>query len=151
MTLVFGIITAQTNKTNFDKFYSGDENYNKPIKYVLFDELKGNKKIKDCTKIYFHMEGESFIFDSKINKINTLSIENFKKCHLEDPKNLVDNEYLYFKKKISEFQKVTKTKIPLSNAMPISRSHKYFKVYVIEKTEGNVFLKYEVDWIYSTF
>lgn len=151
MILVFGIITAQTNKTCFDKFYSGDGSYNKPIKHVFFDESKGDKKIKDGTKIYFHMQGESFIFDSKINKINTLSIENFKKYHLEDPKNLVDNEYLYFKKKISEFQKGTKTKIPLSNAMPISRNHKYFKVYVIEKTKGNIFLKYEVDWIYSTF
>lgn len=151
MILVFGIITAQTNKTSFDRFYSGDENYNKPIKHVFFDELKGDKKIKEGTKIYFHMEGESFLFDSKTNKTKTLSIENFKKLHLEDPKNLADNEYSYFKKKLSEFQKGTKTKTPLSNAMPISRSHKYFKVCVIEKTVGNIFLKYDVDWIYSTF
>lgn len=99
MILVFGLITAQTNKTSFDMFYSGDENYNKPIKHVFFDELKGDKKIKEGTKIYFHMEGESFLFDSKTNKIKSLSHENFKKHHLEDPKNLADNEYLYFKKK----------------------------------------------------
>lgn len=142
---------AQSKVIDFENFYRGDINYKKPIKYVLFDKSIGNTKKEINNRIYFYMGGETFIYDSKLNKIETCTFYHLKKYKLENPKNLTDNEYLYFKNKVTEFQKETKPKLQIPNSMPISRNHKYFKIFVLEKTNKNTLLKYEVDWIYSTF
>ncbi|WP_157485483.1 hypothetical protein [Flavobacterium sp. ACAM 123] len=130
---------AQSKVIDFEKFYSGDNNYKKPIKYVLFDKSIGNTKKEIDNRIYFYMGGETFIYDSKLNKIETCAFDHLKKYKLENPKVLTDNEYLYFKKRVTEFQKETKPKLQIPNSMPVSSRHKYFKIFVLEKTNKKLF------------
>ena len=144
-------IMGQSKESDFFNFYKGGNKYKKPLKYVLFNTSGGDSKKEVDNKTYFYMGGETFIFDSKINKMDTCTLDNLEKHKLESPRNLTDNEYLYFKKRIAEFQKESKIKLPIPNSMPLSRNHKYFKIYVLEKTNKNTLLKYEVDWIYSSF
>ncbi|MBB1192857.1 hypothetical protein DNC80_04145 [Flavobacterium sp. SOK18b] len=142
---------GQSQESDFFNFYKGGNKYKKPLKYVLFDISAGDTKKEVDNKTYFYMGGETFIFDSKINKLDTYTFDNLKKYKLESPRSLTDSEYLYFKKKIAEFQKETKIKLPIPNSIPLSRNHKYFKIFVLEKTNKNTLLKHEVDWINSTF
>jgi len=146
--MVFSTISAQKVRNNFDVFYSG-ESKQKPVKYVIFDSKdQNNERREDKERIYFHIKGESFIFD-KQKKRDTCSISILKKIKLENPEKLRDDEYKYFRKKVEEFEKETNQKIPKS--LPISRKHLYFKVYVLEKIANDEIIKYEVDWEYSDF
>ncbi|MEZ7498444.1 hypothetical protein QO200_06800 [Flavobacterium sp. Arc3] len=52
-------------------------------------------------------------------------------------------------KKIEEYERKTNTKVPKS--MPISRTHKYFKIYIFEKVNANKVIRREVEWQYATF
>lgn len=140
---------SQSKDSDFFSFYKGGHNLEKPIKYILFDISNRNCKKEIDNKIFFYIGGETFIFDSKINKIKLLDYDYLKKHKIEDATKLSDNEYLYFKKTTTEYQK--HTKLPIPNSMPVSRNHKYFKVFVFEQKNTKTLIKYEVDWIYSSF
>ena len=60
-----------------------------------------------------------------------------------------EKEVNYFMKKIEEYERKTNTKVPKS--MPISRTHKYFKIYIFEKVNANKVIRREVEWQYATF
>ncbi|MWB95572.1 hypothetical protein GON26_14480 [Flavobacterium sp. GA093] len=148
--MVFTTINAQKVEKDFNNFYSGN-NKHKPIKYVLFEIEKDNESEKKNNggKIYFYVKSERFVFDMKKHKKDTCSIDILKTIKLENSRNLQNDEYEYFRKKVDEFEKKTKQKIP--KALPISQEHLYFKVYVIEKISSGKIVKYEVDWEYSNF
>ncbi|WP_166921500.1 hypothetical protein [Flavobacterium poyangense] len=143
------VVQAQTKESDYFVFYKDGSKHLKPIKYVLFNELNENKKNEDGNKTYFYIGDQTFIFNSSKNKINHYSLDYLKKIKLEDPYTLTEKEYNYFKEKIIELNKTEKRVIP--NSMPISSTHDYFKVYILEKTIDNKIIRYEVDWKYSMF
>ena len=67
--MVFSTISAQKVRNNFDVFYSG-ESKQKPVKYVIFDSKdQNNERREDKERIYFHIKGESFIFDKQKKRV----------------------------------------------------------------------------------
>jgi hypothetical protein len=73
----------------------------------------------------------------------TLALSTFfYKIKLENPTDLTENEWEYFKRKVREYKRNSAIK-----AMPLSNVHKYFKVSVLEKINDNKVLKFEVDWL----
>lgn len=139
---------GQTKESDFFNFYKGGNNYKKPWKYVLFDISAGDTKKEIGNKIYFYMGGETFIFDYKINKIDTCVI-NQTNFTIDKSKDLQEKAYQFFKEKKQIEEKKMNLKTPIS--YPITDFSPYFKIFVLEKTNKNTLLKYEVVWIYSTF
>jgi hypothetical protein len=129
------IVNAQSKDSDSERFYRGDEKYLKPIKYVLFDENKNDKK-EEGDFIYFYINNQTFFFNSKKHKIDTCSFDFFNKIKLENPTDLIENEWEYFKRKVREYKRNSAIK-----AMPLSNVHKYFKVSILEKTNDNKVLK----------
>jgi hypothetical protein len=99
-------------------------------------------------KIY-HINGDSFLYIKKRHKTDTLSIAILKKTKLQSSRRLHEEQDNYFMKKIEEYERKTNTKVPKS--MPISRTHKYFKIYIFEKVNANKVIRREVEWQYATF
>jgi hypothetical protein len=147
--VVTTFVNAQTKDSDFYRFYKGGDNYLKPIKYVFFDSTASyaNKKIGE-QKIYFYIKGEKFVH-KKNYKVDTCSINFLQKIKLDNPADLQQNAYLYFKNKKEDVEKKSKNKTPI--LFPVAGFNKYFKVYILEKKGTNQLLKYEVDWEYSSF
>jgi len=142
-------LNAQTQDSDYFTFYKGGEKYLKPVKYVLFDSLQPNtERKKDKQKIYFHIMGESFVHNKNYT-VDTCAINFLQKIKLDDPEDLQENAYKYFKKKKQEEERKTNKKLPVLN--PVTGFSPYFKVYILEKSNNNKVIKYEVDWIYSSF
>lgn len=141
-------IFGQAKESDFFNFYKGGNNYNKPVKYVLFDMSAGDIKKEIDNKIYFYMGGETFIFDSKINKKDTCLVDKFK-FTFDKSEDLQQKAYQFYKEKKQMEERKMKLKNPI--LYPVTDFSPYFKIYVLEKTHKNTLLKYEVDWIYSTF
>ena len=150
LLLIISIVAnAQTKESDYFRFYKGGEKYLKPIKYVFFDSSASDtERKKDKQNIYFHIKGESFVH-KKIHKVDTCSINVLQKIKLDNPANLQQNAYNYFKKKKEEVERKSNNKINV--LPPITGFYTYFKVYVLEKTTNNKLLKYEVDWEHSSF
>lgn len=143
------LINAQTKKGDYFSFYKGGEKYLKPVRYILFDSLRPNTEKKtDKEKIYFHIMGQSFIHQQDYTADN-FSIIFLQKIKLDNPADLQRNAYKYFKKKKQEIEKKGNNKFPI--LYPTTDFSPYFKVYILEKTNKNRLIKYEVDWIYSNF
>ena len=109
-------------------------------------KLRVKKEIDN--KIYFYMGEETFIFDSKINKKDTCIIEQAK-FTIDKSKDLQEKAYQFFKEKKQIEEKKMNLKVPI--LYPVTDFSRYFKIFVLEKTNKKTLLKYEVDWIYSTF
>lgn len=147
--IVSTIVNAQIKESDYYRFYKGGEKYLKPVKFVLFDSDSSNvEKKMDKQKIYFHIKGESFVH-KKNHKVDTCSINFLQKIKLDNPVDLQQNAYKYFKQKKQEVERKTNNKIHI--LYPVTDFSPYFKVYILEKTKDNRLLKYEVDWEYSTF
>ncbi|SFN59506.1 hypothetical protein SAMN05444143_1324 [Flavobacterium succinicans] len=150
LLLNVSFIYSQNLKTDFDNFYRGKNEREKPKKYILFEKENSTKqKSEDKNVTYFYIEKERFVFNKERHKIDTCSIKILKKIKLENSGNLQEEEVNYFRKKVEEFKKKTNQKVPKS--MPISRIHKYLKVYILEKMDNDKIIKYEVDWELSSF
>lgn len=142
-------VSAQTKKSDYYVLYKGGEKYLKPVKYILFDSLANNAgKKKDNQKVYFHIAGESFVYE-KNNKVDTCSSNFLQKNKLENPADLKKNAYKYFKNKKNEVERKSNNKLHILN--PPIDFYPYFKIYILERTKNNKLLKYEVDWVYSSF
>lgn len=139
---------SQSKESDFFNFYKGGNNYKKPVKYVLFDMSAGDIKKEIDNKIYFYMGGETFIFDSKINKKDTSLVDKFK-FTLDKSEDLQQKAYQFYKEKKQIEEKKLNLKAPI--LFPVTDFSPYFKIFVLEKTHKNTLLKYEVDWIYSSF
>ncbi len=139
---------GQSQESDFFNFYKGGTKYKKPVKYVLFNMSAGDIKKEVNNKIYFYMGGETFIFDSKINKKDTCLVDKFK-FTFDKSEDLQQKAYQFYKEK----KQMEEIKMKLKNLIlyPVTDFSPYFKIYVLEKTHKNTLLKYEVDWIYSTF
>jgi hypothetical protein len=141
-------IFGQTKESDFFNFYKGGNNYKKPLKYVLFDISAGDTKKEIDNKIYFYMGGETFIFDSRIDKLDSC-ITDQTKFTISKSKDLQEKAYQFYKEKKQIEERKMKLKNPI--LYPVTDFSEYFKIYVLEKTNENTLLKHEVDWIYSTF
>jgi hypothetical protein len=141
-------IFAQSKGSDFFTFYKGGNKYTKPLKYVLFDSATGDIKKEVDNKTYFYMGGETFIFDSKINKLDYCTTDETK-FTISKSKDLQEKAHLFYKEKKQLEEKKLKLKTPIP--YPVTDFSRYFKIFVLEKTNQNTLLKYEVDWIYSTF
>jgi hypothetical protein len=147
--LVSIVANSQTKETDYFRFYKGGEKYLKPIKYVLFDSLASNTvRKKDKQRICFYIDRNRFVH-KKNYKIDTCSINVLQKIKLENPDNLQENVYNYFKNKKEEVEKKTNNKAYV--LPPTTGFYPYFKVYILERTKDDKLLKYEVDWEYSSF
>jgi hypothetical protein len=142
------IVNAQLKESDFFNFYKGGNNYKKPVKYVIFDMSVGDIKKEIDNKIYFYTGGETFIFDSKINKKDICLVDKFK-FTFDKSEDLQQKAYQFYKEKKQMEERKMKLKNPI--LYPVTDFSPYFKIYVLEKTHKNTLLKYEVDWIYSTF
>ncbi|OAZ03618.1 hypothetical protein [Flavobacterium succinicans] len=150
LLLNVSFIYSQNLKADFDNFYRGENEREKPKKYILFENENSTKQKSEDKKVtYFYIEKERFVFNKGRHKIDTCSIRILKKIKLESTGNLEEEEVNYFRKKVEKFKKKTNQKVPKS--MPISRIHKYLKVYILEKTDNDKIIKYEVDWESSIF
>lgn len=141
-------IFGQSKGSDFFSFYKGGNKYKKPVKYVLFDSAAGDVKKEVDNKTYFYTGGETFIFDSKINKLDHCTTYQTK-FTISKSKDLQEKAYLFYKEKKQLEEKKLKLKTPIP--YPITDFSRYFKIFVLEKTNKNTLLKYEVDWIHSTF
>lgn len=147
--LIFSIFT-NTNQIFSQKkesfiMFKGGNKYIKPIKYIFFNTSR-DKISKLRTKIVFQIKNEKFIFNEKQHEIDSCNISFLNKINLSKPEKLSDLEFDFFKNKINEINKTRTKKIP--SLMPVSKNHKYFKVYILKK-ECEKILKYEVDWPFS--
>ena len=141
---------SQNFKLDFYNFYKGGNESKKPIKYVLFDVKEGNHNGREHKNvIYFNIKTERFVFNKEKHKIDTCSITLLKKVKLESAEKLQEEETNYFIKRVEEYEKRTNRKVPKS--MPLSRTHKYLKVYILEKIDTDKVIRHEVDWEYSMF
>lgn len=118
------------------------------MKYVLFDSSTGDVKKEVDNKTYFYMGGETFIFDSRIDKLDSC-ITDQTKFTISKSKDLQEKAYQFYKEKKQIEERKMKLKNPI--LYPVTDFSAYFKIYVLEKTNKNTLLKHEVDWIYSTF
>jgi len=141
-------IFGQSKESDFFNFYKEGNKYKKPVKYVLFDSDAGDIKKEVDDKTYFYMGGETFIFDSKINKLDHCTTDQTK-FTISKSKDLQEKAYLFYKEKKQLEEKKLKLKTPIP--YPVTDFSRYFKIFVLEKTNQNTLLKCEVDWIYSTF
>lgn len=139
---------GQSKESDLFNFYKGGNKYKKPVRYVLFDSSAGDTKKEVANKIYFYMGGETFIFDAKINKMDTCLVGNFK-FTFDKSEDLQQKAYQFYKEKKQMEERKMKLKNPIP--YPVTDFSPYFKIYVLEKTHKNTLLKYEVDWIYSSF
>lgn len=149
MILVTTFVNAQTKENDFYSFHKEGDKYLKPIKYVLFDSTASyaeKKIIQDV--IYFNIKGEQFVYKKKHN-VDTCSVDFIEKIKLDNPANLEQNAFLYFKNKKEEIEKKSNNKTLI--LFPVAGFNNYFKVYVLEKKTRNQLLKYKVDWEYSNF
>ncbi|KFF18411.1 hypothetical protein [Flavobacterium hydatis] len=145
--LTINLISAQTKSSDYFTLYKGGDKFLKPVKYVMFDSLSnGNTKVKENGLTYFGIKGERFKFDIKKDKKESCSLDILNKIKLEDPSELQNDGYKFFKKKKEEVEKIKKVKI----IYPPAGFQSYFKIFILEKTKNGVF-KYEVDWEYSDF
>ncbi len=85
----------------------------------------------------------------KNHTVDTCSVDLLQKIKLDNPSDLEQNAFLYFKNKKEEIEKKSDNKTLI--LFPVAGFNKYFKVYVLEKIKNDKLLKYEVDWEYSTF
>ncbi len=67
-------LIGQSKESDFFNFYKGGYKYKKPLRYVLFDSAAGDIKKEVDNKTYFYMGGETFIFDSRINKLELVRL-----------------------------------------------------------------------------
>ena len=141
-------IFGQSKVSDFFNFYKGGNKYKKPLKYVLFDSAAGDIKKEVDNKTCFYMGGETFIFDSKINKLEDCTTDQAK-FTISESEDLQEKAYQFYKEKKQLEQKKSKLKNP--SPYPVTDFSRYFKIFVLEKTNQNTLLKYEVDWIHSTF
>jgi hypothetical protein len=149
LILVTTFVNAQTKESDFYSFYKGGDKYLKPVKYVIFDSTASYTKKKILQDItYFDIKGERFV-RTKSHKIDTCSVDFIEKIKLENPADLNQNAFLYFKNKKEEIEKKSNHKILI--LFPVASFNNYFKVYILEKKSRNQLLKYEVDWEYSNF
>ena len=141
-------IFGQSRNRDFFNFFKGGTNYKKPVKYVLFDGSTGDVKKEVDNKTYFYMGGETFIFDSRIDKLDSC-ITDQTKFTISKSKDLQEKAYQFYKEK----KQIEERKMKLKNPFlyPVTDFSAYFKIYVLEKTNENTLLKHEVEWIYSTF
>lgn len=143
------VMFSQSKEDDFFIFYKGGNKYKKPVKYVLFDISNEYERKKSDDKIYFYMSGQAFIFNSKAHKIDTLAIDNLKKYQLENPENLQKKASEFYKEKKTVEEKRMNLKRPIM--YPPTDFCKYFRIFVLEKTDQNRLLKYEVDWQFNKF
>lgn len=149
LILVTTFVNAQTKESDFYSFYKGGDKYLKPVKYVLFHSTASSaKKNKVKHEIYFYIKGETFVYKKK-HHVDTCSVDLLQKIKLDDPADLQQNAFHYFKNKKEEVERKSNNRTPI--LFPIAGFNKYFKVYILEKKGRNQLLKYEVDWEYSNF
>ncbi|AMC10304.1 hypothetical protein Lupro_03105 [Lutibacter profundi] len=135
---------SQEKNNNYFSLYKDGKSYLKPIKYILF--LPERDREKDYkSDIFFYIQGERFVFSKNIHSIDTCSNIFFKKLKFEDVSGLKEKEYLFFKQKVNENNLNKK----LFSSMPLTKTHLFFKVFIIKKVENDKYIKYEVDWEYS--
>lgn len=147
LLLIVNLISGQTKSSDYFTLYKDGDKFLKPIKYILFDSvLSDNSKIQENGQTYFVIKGQRFKFDIKTNKKESCSLDILNKIKLENPANLQNEGYKFFKKKKEEVEKIKKVKI----VYPSAGYQPYFKIFVLEKTRNEI-LKYEVDWQYSNF
>jgi hypothetical protein len=140
---------SQTRKSDFYSFYKGGDKYLKPVKYVIFDSTASyaqKKILQDVT--YFDIKGERFV-RTKSYKIDTCSVDLLQKIKLDNPADLNQNAFLYFKNKKEEIEKKSNYKTLI--LFPVAGYNNYFKVYILEKIKNDKLLKHEVEWEYSNF
>jgi hypothetical protein len=106
-------IFGQTKESDFLNFYKGGNKNKKPVKYVLFDSSVGDIKKEVDNRTYFYMGGETFIFDSKINKMNTCLVDKFKFI-FDKSEDLQQKAYQFYKEK----KQMEEIKMKLKNPIP---------------------------------
>ena len=146
--LVTSLLNAQTKESDYFTFYKGGEKHLKPIKYVLFDNNDSlySKKVNK-NEINFYCAGQTFIFNKKKQKIDSSFVINQNEIMVEKPEDLQHKAYLFFKQKKEKVERKNEVKI----LYPVTGFNNYFKIYILEKTEKDKVIKYEVDWEYSVF
>lgn len=146
LTLLIGFsLLSHSQKKESDYFIIDQNKFLKPIKYILFNAEKSQKKNLK-THTIFYIEGQRFQFIKKKHRIDTCSFKFFEKVKLSQANELSKKEFEFYSKTIRKIKDWEKKAI---KAMPINKLHTYFKIFVIEKYAKNKILKYEVDWDYS--
>ncbi|UUW09829.1 hypothetical protein NLG42_03300 [Flavobacterium plurextorum] len=145
--LTINLISGQAKPSDYFTLYKGGDKFLKPVKYVMFDSTsRDNTEVKENGLTYFVIKGERFKFDEKTHKKESCLLESLSKIKLENPADLQNDGYKFFKKKKEEVEKVKKIKL----IYPPTGYQTYFKIFVLKKIRNEIF-KYEVDWEYSNF
>ncbi|UWY26959.1 hypothetical protein N4T20_14640 [Flavobacterium sp. TR2] len=145
--LTINLISGQEKSNDYFVLYKGGDKYLKPVKYIMFDSaLSENRKNEKNGITYFGINDERFKFDVKKNKKESCSLDVLDNIKLENPANLQNDAYKFYKKKKEEVEKIKKVKL----AYPPAGYQAYLKIFILEKVRDKIF-KYEVDWEYSNF
>ncbi len=152
MTILFfllvNIINAQVKESDYYTFYKGGNKHLKPLKYIFFYPKENYIKTQKAKgEIYFKIESERFYFNNKKHRSDTCSSDFLGSIKLENVSKLRENEVTFYKKEIKKTADYKET--GFSPPFPVTSIHSYFKVYILEKSEDNKVIKYEVDWEYS--
>lgn len=137
------LIFSQEDQENYFSFYKGGVKYLKPIKYLLFNP-NTDKKIQNNKDIYFFIGGERFKFYENRAKTDTLNLKFLEQIKISNAIDLTNDEYRYYNRMVTEdgfWKKTLKSKPP----MPITKTHQYFKIYILENNEGKI-IRRVVDW-----
>ncbi len=140
----YGSLLAQ--KSNSDHFYLDGKKYLKEVKYILFNPEIDTKK-RDKENFHFNIQRQRFKYINGKHTIDTCNIKDLESVVLSKAIKLSEEEYQFHKNKIREIEDWEKKMF--SDAMPISKTHLYFKIFVLEKINDTTIMKYEVDWEYS--
>lgn len=133
---------GQIIENNYYQLYKGGEKNLKPIRYVLFNPIK-NQFYKENRKLIFIIESQKFIHNPKNKLLETVSNTNLKNINFNTVPDLINEEYIIYKKRSNEIFKETNFK------PPAALSHNYFKILIVERINNNKSNVYEVSWKYS--
>lgn len=140
IVLITNVVNAQKKENDYYSIYKEGKKYLKPVKYILLD--KSSKKVVNpiTRKISFYIENQVFIHDTTHHEKDTCSTDVLSKIEVITIENLFKDEY----KEHTEKTKLENIK------MPPPLNHYNLKVFIIEKTNTEKVVKYEVDWVYLT-
>lgn len=117
--------------------YAQDGKKDDTIKYLIFDNKKDEKK-EYPKKIFFYIDGETFIYLKSENKLRVCDVRFLRNIKITTPMRLNEQEYVVLKREY----------INQNRPVPITKYHSCFSVVVIEKKSDRI-IKYSVYWTYD--
>lgn len=137
-TILLSNVYSQEN--DFFSLLRDGKKHKKTTVYLLYRTNEENKKIPNKDNIEFYISAERFFCNKHNYSIDTISYTDFTKLKITDIKDLKSLEYSVYKKALEE-EKIN---------IPQPPNHNILNVYILEPSDSCKFIKYRVNWVFST-